>query len=58
LGDGRLFVPIPGFIDGVPVERFITEDAYIHRGIGTTAIVTFGDKEIGPSGVIIDVQTG
>lgn len=42
----------PGFgtIDPSPIERYITEDAYIHRGIGTIGTVRFGDKEIGPAG--------
>jgi len=44
----------PGVVDPAPMQRFVTEDAYIHQGIGTTAVVTFGDKQIGPSGAIPD----
>ncbi|GAB93890.1 neuraminidase-like domain-containing protein [Gordonia rhizosphera] len=42
----------PGFgvIDPSPVERFITEDAYINTAIGTPGTVTYGNKIIGPSG--------
>jgi hypothetical protein len=45
----------PGFgvIDPSPIERFVTEDAYIRQGIGTTGTVRFGDKEIGPSGSVM-----
>ncbi|MGH9751738.1 MAG: neuraminidase-like domain-containing protein, partial [Blastocatellia bacterium] len=45
----------PGFgvIDPVPMERFVTEDAYISRGIGTFGTVRFGDKEIGPAGSVM-----
>ena len=42
----------PGFgaIDPSPIERYVTEDAYINRGIGSSGTVRFGDKEIGPAG--------
>jgi Neuraminidase-like domain/Salmonella virulence plasmid 28.1kDa A protein len=45
----------PGFgvVDPSPIERFVTEDAYIHQGIGTSGTVRFGDKEIGPSGSVM-----
>jgi hypothetical protein len=47
----------PDFSAGDPasMERFVTEDAFIHRGIGTLGTVSFGDKEIGPSGSQIQV---
>jgi hypothetical protein len=32
------------------MQHFITEDAHIHRGIASMGTVTFGDKEIGPTG--------
>jgi hypothetical protein len=42
----------PGFgiIDRSPIERYVTEDAYIARGIGSVGTVRFGNKEIGPTG--------
>jgi hypothetical protein len=36
--------------DPAPMVRYVTEDAYIHRGIGSPGTVRFGDKEIGPAG--------
>ena len=44
----------PGVIDPAPMQRFVTEDAYIRQGIGTTGSVNYGDKQIGPSGAIAD----
>ncbi len=55
-GDGGPIGPDPGVIDPAPMERFVTEDAYIRQGIGTTGSVLYGDKQIGPSGVIIEVR--
>ncbi len=42
----------PGFgvTDPVPVERFVTKDPYIHRGIGSVGTVQFDGKEIGLTG--------
>jgi hypothetical protein len=42
----------PGFgtINPSPVERYVTEDAYVHRGIGTSGTVRYGEKEIGVAG--------
>ncbi|MER3423935.1 MAG: PA14 domain-containing protein,virulence plasmid 28 protein, partial [Nitrospiraceae bacterium] len=42
----------PGFgtINPSPVERYVTEDAYIQRGIGTSGTVRYGEKEIGVAG--------
>jgi hypothetical protein len=34
------------------MQRLITEDAYILRGLAITSNVKFGDREIGPSGAI------
>jgi hypothetical protein len=42
----------PDTDDPVSMQRFVTEDAYIHRGIGTIAVMRYGDQEIGPSGAI------
>jgi hypothetical protein len=45
----------PGFgvVDPSPMERLITEDAYIQRGLGTNGTVAFGTKEIGPAGSMV-----
>jgi len=45
-----------GVFDPGPVERFVSEDAYIRTAIASTASVRFGDQEIGPAGVILDQQ--
>ncbi|HEY0377591.1 MAG TPA: neuraminidase-like domain-containing protein [Pyrinomonadaceae bacterium] len=44
--------PDPAIIDVATVREFVTEDAFISRGLGTTGNVTFGGKQIGPSGAI------
>jgi hypothetical protein len=54
--------PVPG-VDGstAPIgtnqlrimRRFVTEDVYIRRAIGTPGTVRFGDTEIGPAGGIL-----
>lgn len=42
----------PGFggIDPSSVERYVTEDAYIRKAIGTSGTVRYGDTEIGLAG--------
>lgn len=42
----------PGFgvVDPSPIERYVTEDAYIGSAIGTPGTVRYGDKDFGPSG--------
>ncbi|SDW57191.1 PA14 domain-containing protein [Marininema mesophilum] len=40
-----------GVVDRSPIERFVAENNYIFRGIGTLGTVRFGDKEIGPAGL-------
>src|SRR6185436_1528678 len=42
----------PGFgvVDPSPIERYVTEDAYIGTAIGTPGTVRYGDKDVGPSG--------
>ncbi len=50
-GDGPIG-PDPGVVDPVPMQRFITEDAYIRKGIGITGSVLYGGKQIGPPGAI------
>jgi peptidoglycan hydrolase-like protein with peptidoglycan-binding domain len=46
----------PNGVDPAPMKRFVTEDAYIHQGIGTTAVVMYDNHQIGPSGAIMNVQ--
>lgn len=49
----------PGTIDPVPsMRRFVTEDAYISRGLGTVASVPYGDSDVGPKGLIRDISAG
>jgi hypothetical protein len=43
-------------VDRMAIKQFVTEDAYIRKGIGATSVVTYGDHQIGPSGTIVDVQ--
>ncbi len=40
----------PGVVDPAPMGRFVSEDAYISKGIGAVGSVSFGDREIGPAG--------
>ena len=56
-GDGAPIVRDPGIVDPGPMQRYITEDAYIHRGIGSTGAVTYGEKQIGPAGAIPNFPT-
>jgi hypothetical protein len=37
-----------------PPKPKVTEDAYIRQGLGTTLTVSYGDRQIGPSGAISD----
>jgi hypothetical protein len=39
------------------MRRFVTEDAYIRRGIGAGGAVRFGDREIGPAGALANFQS-
>jgi hypothetical protein len=55
-GDGGPIGPDPGIIDPAPIQRFVTEDAYIRQGIGTTGSVIYGERQIGPSGAIATVR--
>lgn len=41
-----------GISDPAPFARFVSEDAYIKQALGTAGTVVFGDKELGPTGVI------
>lgn len=40
----------PGVVDPSPIERFVNEGTPIRIAIGTTAVVPYGDREIGPAG--------
>ncbi|GHO71423.1 hypothetical protein KSC_103150 [Ktedonobacter sp. SOSP1-52] len=51
-GDGAPIESDPGVIDPALMQRFVTEDAYIRQGLSTTRSVTYGDRQIGPSGEI------
>ncbi len=53
-GDGGPVGPDLSVNSPVPMQRFVTDDAYIHKGIGTTGSVMYGDRQIGPSGAIAD----
>jgi hypothetical protein len=55
-GDGGPVGPDPREINVARVQQFITEDAYIRQGIGATGTVTFGDRQIGPSGSLPNKQ--
>ena len=57
-GDGKSTFGLPNLIDRAPMQRFVTEDANIRQGIGTTGVVMFGDRQIGPSGAITNLQAG
>jgi hypothetical protein len=52
VGSPKLYIRQPGFgvVDPSPIERYVTEDAYIRVAIGTPGTVAYGDKNIGPSG--------
>ena len=51
-GDGGPIGPDPRVIDPAPMRQFISEDAYIQRGIAALDTVTFGGAQIGPAGAI------
>jgi hypothetical protein len=55
-GDGGPIGPDQSFIDPAPMQRFVTEDAYIRQGIGATAVVIYGDRRIGPSGTVSNLN--
>lgn len=46
----------PGVVDPTPIERFVSEDAYINVGLGITGRVRYGETEIGPAGKIMTTQ--
>ncbi|MGC1379365.1 MAG: neuraminidase-like domain-containing protein, partial [Anaerolineales bacterium] len=51
-GDGGPVGPDPSVIDRSGMLKYVTEDAYIHLGIGAATAVQYGDQQIGPSGAI------
>jgi hypothetical protein len=55
-GDGDPVGPDMGVVNPDPMRRLISEDANIHRGIGSPAAVKFGDALIGPSGAMPAAQ--
>jgi hypothetical protein len=52
IGDGRGF----GFVDPSPMQRFVTEDAYIQTGIGSSGSVRYDGLAIGPAGALPNQQ--
>jgi Neuraminidase-like domain len=46
----------PNGVDSALMTRFVTEDAYIHQGIDTAAVVMYDNHQIGPSGAIMNFQ--
>jgi len=55
-GDGGPIGLNPGTIDPSPISRYITEDAYIRQGLGTSTSVQYGNTRIGPSGALTDAN--
>jgi hypothetical protein len=55
-GDGGPVGPDAGAVDSAPMQNFLSEDAYIRQGLGSTGGVTYGGQQIGPSGSISSVQ--
>ena len=52
-GDGGPVGPIgpdPGVVYQAGITEFVTQDAYIKQGLGTSGAVIYGDMQIGPSG--------
>jgi len=47
----------PGATAPTPMRQFVTEDAYIRRGIGTTGSVIYGNRQIAPSGAVLNNKT-
>ncbi len=43
-------------VDPAPMKRFVTEDAYIKKGIATTGTVRFGGKDISATGIMRNQQ--
>jgi hypothetical protein len=58
VGPGVPVTRQPGFgvIDPSPIGRFVTDDAYISKALGTPGTVHFDGRDIGPSGSDIVVR--
>jgi hypothetical protein len=57
-GDGAPVGVNPGVVDLAPMQRFVTEDAFIRQGIGTPATVMYGNQQIGPAGGVSTPTAG
>ena len=55
--DGSPFGSDRSVVDPASMQRFVTEDAYIRQGLGTTLNIKYGDREIGPSGAVSNGTT-
>jgi hypothetical protein len=42
-------------VDPAPIQQFVTEDAHIRQAWGTTGVVAFGNKQIGPAGAVSSI---
>jgi hypothetical protein len=40
-------------LDPAPMQRLVTEDAYIKKGIAIKGTVRYGNEDIGPTGVLL-----
>ena len=56
-GDAGPIGSDPGVVDPVGMQRLVTADAYIQRGLAITRTIRYGDLEIGPSGALSDLRT-
>jgi hypothetical protein len=57
-GDGESSGLDPGVPDPERIQLFVSEDAYIRQGLGTSGIVTYRGKRIGPSGSVSTKRVG
>jgi hypothetical protein len=48
----------PGVVDSQSIGRFVTEDAFISRGLASSRNITYGNVEIGPAGAVSNIQAG
>ncbi|HEY3132260.1 MAG TPA: neuraminidase-like domain-containing protein [Acidobacteriota bacterium] len=48
--DGSAIAPDRNVVDTESIRRFVTEDAYIRQGLGSTLTVIYRNLKIGPSG--------
>lgn len=45
-----------GVVDPSPIEQFVSTDIYIHKGIGATGTVDYGETTIGPAGGLSEIK--